>query len=349
MFCCGLIHQPANHRCCRVHLRGVGTAWPVIAATLSSLGLVQSLECHADPIDPAKDGSIIPLESFTNLRTLKLVDIIGRLIFERTAPLMIAQSPYLTTLELIPESGLDRQSFEFHTLVQGAILSPQFSPSLENLTISQDKTPLTLHSVPYLRNLTNLRLLDSDSFVPEAFWTELLANGVHLRSLHISRFDQRLVDYLSSYSGLETLDIAQRAYAVRRLKNATELFKQIFHVVLPKHCETLKDFALNVLEDGPWNISEGYLGQLALCKKLSRLFLAYYTRPRHGSIRMLSLHQASLVGYLSLAIGIVADLPQGAIFSSLVQHNPGLRKLTVLFGHEFTPYGGRSLPTFAFE
>ncbi len=126
------------------------------------------------------------------------------------------------------------------------------SPALRNLRISGYSLQLDAVTIPHLRRLTALDIVHAvDNHVPEvdrALWRELQAASIRLKELVVEAITAPMMEYLSSYRGLEKLAAHGGRHSRLRLVGAAEqraiddaqrLTHELCCRVLPLHSSSL--------------------------------------------------------------------------------------------------------------
>ncbi|KAJ8085051.1 hypothetical protein PM082_003830 [Marasmius tenuissimus] len=90
--------------------------------------------------------------------------------------------------------------------------------------------------LPHIRGLRTLKLRDQEQ--KGAYWDVLRSSDIHLRNITVCNPGSELVDYISSFSGLEILRLS-----VNRMidQEESDRFARKFYEALPRHRATLKE------------------------------------------------------------------------------------------------------------
>ncbi|KAJ4485378.1 hypothetical protein J3R30DRAFT_1349240 [Lentinula aciculospora] len=132
------------------------------------------------------------------------------------------------------------------------------------------------------QNLTSLEL--GDVYTPftqtldtklDALWTALSAQEIHLRSLILSRAANELtdafLDYLQSYSGLETLSFrGPWAYNDLEYDSAADRF---YRDVLPMHVDSLTKLEIRIVFESRWCFGAHNFHAFQSCRRLRCLWV----------------------------------------------------------------------------
>ncbi|KAJ2913056.1 hypothetical protein MD484_g7356, partial [Candolleomyces efflorescens] len=266
----------------------------------------------------------VPLAGFSNLTHLFLTGLPMTTHSIDGVKGMIARSPSLVELGLDGGSHAEisgETKVEFSTLVEDA-MQPNFSPRLKELRITPSQFNLTTSCAPFLRSLTSLVILNDSTHAQPSFWKALQDSGIHLQKLKVAPLRSPIIDYLLSYSGLRdfTLD-----WSREETKDVEEIARRFFHLVLPKHRESIRSISFGHTNLGPWTITQSALDEgVHTCKNLKKLTLIYYFPSPSEK------HTYPVIPLGSILGGISDNLPQ--LETLRLQHT---RKFQKSFGCGF--------------
>ncbi|KAF8155766.1 hypothetical protein B0H34DRAFT_714725 [Crassisporium funariophilum] len=174
---------------------------------------------------------------------------------------LIASNHMLSDLSM-DGLGLSSGYFQFQDLFPPS--SATSSLKLRTLAISglefdaDIKIPFNLGSLVSL-SISNLLTRSSDSKI----WKELASTQVHLTKVVVSSLTPPLLNYLRSYSGLETLVV---------LKHESDLsLGPFYNEILPMHCDSLTNLSLRTARSTDLCLKPEYAEALGLCFKLTEL------------------------------------------------------------------------------
>jgi hypothetical protein len=134
-------------------------------------------------------------------------------------------------------------------------------------------------------------------------WKAIRGSGISLRHLVVDCVDSSLLDYLSSYSGLETFRFVppNRHPNIMSQDHDEDLAYRFFTVVISKHAKSLISLFVLVLPASRWCFHKDYLNSLRRCEKLDTLSLSiainHYDAPSHQSDIVSSILTNSILHY----------------------------------------------------
>jgi hypothetical protein len=245
-------------------------------------------------------GAALPLLRLDRLSGLKKISLIGSCADYRSHIIggiseAIAKSPKLVHLEV--------NTATFHTSRETPMLHDLFSkvPKSSPLRL----THLALHgmcagvdslTLPHLRSLIYLNLTaifappptdDSESLDgPQAstiseIYAMLKQEKIHLKQAVVSgplAVNDTILDYLHSYSGLESLDLYHIYSDSEEESNA--LSHRFFKSVLPKHVDSIQVLKIQPSYEGGWCYNADDISLLlARCNQLRSLSVALASPP----------------------------------------------------------------------
>ncbi|KAK1219428.1 hypothetical protein PQX77_017863 [Marasmius sp. AFHP31] len=226
--------------------------------TLATLPLVS--EFLVTYIRPPLNHSI-PLDKLGNGHLQKLV-INGS--FRVAAPEdnylgslsdLLARNPRISHLELILDD-LTRP-FCFSDLFQHR----PYPHILRLQTLILNGWSLECNSgvIPHLQSLQRLELHSGIVVEPE-LWTAFKDHGISLRHLHTCQINEELLEYLNSFSALETLVFNHQLAPGPDTEESRTISRRFFERVLPHHNKTLQILRVQPFPDacewgvGLWNV-----------------------------------------------------------------------------------------------
>ncbi|KAF8128493.1 hypothetical protein K438DRAFT_1984485 [Mycena galopus ATCC 62051] len=203
-------------------------------------------------------------ERLTNLRTLTVTSSNEIYLAGvcRSLQNAVRNSPDLSFLHL----GTDH-AWGIPSRLSFADLFPDLAEPLRLTGLRMDRYNLRLdHStIPHLRSLKSLQLF---RVYPE-IWDSLRQESIHLIEIHTDTIEESLLEYLSSYSGLEHLIIACAGgkSEVEANRRANEFFTN----ALPHHTRSLVALGCRGHWEGRWSFGMHNAGVLAQLQNLTSL------------------------------------------------------------------------------
>ncbi|RXW12953.1 hypothetical protein EST38_g12901 [Candolleomyces aberdarensis] len=243
-----------------------------VISSLAQLPKLESLSLlfssHFDEVES------LGLDSFSNLRRLRLIRQPFTKPVMNEVRSMIVQSPDLEELTIetytwqsVSGGGTTKETPpDMESLFEDAIHKPNFAPRLLKFTIGNNST-LSSKSVPYFRSLTHLNIGPHYGKVEDTFWNALSHAEVVLHSLKLAVFTSAMIQYLTSYVGLNDLNINCRYH------DKETLARQVFSSVLPHHRSTLQCLSFVEFTSSVWGITEEHLECVTRCKALRTVAL----------------------------------------------------------------------------
>ncbi|CAA7269411.1 unnamed protein product [Cyclocybe aegerita] len=241
------------------------------------------------PVDNLKDLEEISISgACSNDETM---DNIGR---------MIARSPELRSLKVPhyrnygPSLGKARSLYQLLEYCD-----PVVSLRLRHLSLHCALVRLDHITLPHLRNLTSLELIgvydpfnaetcfgyrrsqDSTEAMLEAqkvgsstedIWKAFATAGARLEELKHDSAPRSLLKYLSSYSGLKSLDITPTHFDSASLSDAAAT--EFFSTSLKSHAQTLETLKISPPFEGKWCFNSFNSTLLSRCTKLKHLHIS---------------------------------------------------------------------------
>lgn len=184
----------------------------------------------------------IPLEFFCYGR-LELLSISTRLQsrerYTSSLTSILRQNPNIAHLHLESDYGINPQ------LDLKDVLSQPFPQALKlkNLSLHGNWSIESPSVLAHLKSLSSLEVLQSLGAPNPALWKFLQAHDVRLRDITVSIVNEEFFEYLSSFTGLETLRISTPS--VKHQITANQFAKQIYERVIPKHAATLQNVQIS--------------------------------------------------------------------------------------------------------
>ncbi|KAL0068477.1 hypothetical protein AAF712_004555 [Marasmius tenuissimus] len=163
---------------------------------------------------------------------------------------MFANNPGLITLNLSPwHAGSDhRCSFR---LLFGDVTEDTPPRRLEYLHLHGWFVTLPPLAILHFRNLQSLTLpYVANRYV--ALWGVFQREGIHLRDIEMGNVGDEVLDYLESYSGLETLHI--KGPEAMPVEEIGRLSGRFYKEALPRHAESLCLLNISMVMDSPFSI-----------------------------------------------------------------------------------------------
>ncbi|EEB99407.1 hypothetical protein MPER_00923, partial [Moniliophthora perniciosa FA553] len=146
-------------------------------------------------------------------------------------------------------------------------------------------------------------------------WIALRTQQIHLRQLMVDKWPcQELVDYLESFSGLETLSVSTCSGPSTDYSDS--LARRFWENVIPMHKDTLKYLTVRSEYTGSWGIGEEHFQTLRSCKSLVSLTVNFnYTLQAEEKDDMVDNLLTSLVEssecFRLLSLDWTAEMPLG--------------------------------------
>ncbi|KAF9266006.1 hypothetical protein L218DRAFT_997358 [Marasmius fiardii PR-910] len=177
---------------------------------------------------------------------------------------LITNNPSLTSISL--DVAWSSNPLHSSQLFEG--LPPDFCSSLRHLRLPRWHVNISsacIRMMPVLSSL-DVTLLPPSGIGNDALWILLREEGIRLRDLAVTVISQELVDYLQSYSGLETLVLSD--VESDQTRNASEAFYQ---KVLPKHAQTLVSLTVDAQNTHEWCLTQKNAMAFQSCRNLMNL------------------------------------------------------------------------------
>ncbi|KAK7047488.1 hypothetical protein VNI00_006719 [Paramarasmius palmivorus] len=240
----------------------IGGDW-VYRMIFSSLGTLDSLAdldyCH----EYDTDSSIVPFQHIRNLRRIKVTsrayDMEERIVKPLSSAL--GNSPSLTdiTLELedhhIPRGDPPRLDTLFSN-------SPQDTPlKVERLHLEGVVDSLPLLYTSHFRSLKSITITTRDEPSPEP--QKVVVNGV----------TEDLLRYLSSYSGLQELELSFQEHPETDTENSEQWSQMLYDMAIPRHSESLKTLSLPKTDETHWCVGVDNVAHLGQCPNMISVHL----------------------------------------------------------------------------
>ncbi|KAG7086278.1 hypothetical protein E1B28_002242 [Marasmius oreades] len=122
-----------------------------------------------------------------------------------------------------------------------------------------------IRMMPALSSL-DVTLLPPTGINNNVLWALLQEEGIHLKDLAVTVVSQELLDYLQSYSGLETLVLSD-VESDRNLHTSDQFYQR----VLPKHSQTLVSLSVDARNTQEWCLTRKNAAALQECQELKNL------------------------------------------------------------------------------
>jgi hypothetical protein len=243
---------------------------------LTSLSHIQELQLtvHGGPIPPLQLGRLSGLKKIS-IDGTGCSDIISGLAQA------IAKSLELVHLEVYTDT-YGSENTALHELLskipQGSLLR------LTHLVLGGQFVLINSHTLSQLRSLVHIDLYrlyepwyQSTDVDPPSFISDICAKlnreEIHLKHVVVNNVDDVVLDYLQSYSGLETLQVSSTGSSTAAQSDS--LAYRFYHSVLPKHVNSIQVLELHPSYEGGWcyNLDDVFV-VLAQCNKLRSLSIA---------------------------------------------------------------------------
>ncbi|KAL0068471.1 hypothetical protein AAF712_004549 [Marasmius tenuissimus] len=295
----------------------------------------------------------IPLPPLHGLRHLQHFTIKGNwrvsdaIVSSSLSP-VFANNPGLITLNLSPwHAGSDhRCSFR---LLFGDVAEDTPPRRLEHLHLHGWFATLPTLAIPHFRNLQSLTL----PYVANRYvrlWGVFQREEIHLRDIAMCNVGDEVLDYLESYSGLETLLI--KAPETTSVEEIGRLSGRLYKEALPRHAESLYLLDIGTIVDSPFSVGLDNAATLSHLKNLETLDVPLRSndiiiRPGEGAdndvvvctifprVILHSDQTDSLILYLCQALLVTTLLPLRcfdylALHPNLPPHNPFMQRHTMI-------------------
>jgi hypothetical protein len=226
-------------------------------------------------------GGLLPLLQLDRLSGLKKISLSGNCnnfhsdIIDGIAE-AIAKSPDLVSLEV--KLHIYNPEATLHDLLSKV---PQGSPlRLTHLVLAGMSVRMDSLTLPHLRSLVYLNsdfpFIDPTrrcaSKIP-GIYAALNREKIHLNHVVVGMVDDVILDYLQSYSGLETLKVSPTTFSTAAQSDAMSY--RLYNSVLPKHADSIQVLDIQPSYEGRWCYNlEDVPVVLAQCKKLRSLSIA---------------------------------------------------------------------------
>jgi hypothetical protein len=202
----------------------------------------------------------------------------------------IANNPMLAHLEV--DSSLYFKSKDVPTLHELLSKVPKDRPlQLTHLLMHGAYTRLDSFTLPHLRSLVsldfrNLSVPPDNTDIPGDSITDIYAmlkkEKIYLKEVVIGDIDDVILDYLSSYSGLEVLDlssidppIVMYASDLSAISSQTALFdglaQSFFRSVLPQHVDSIRVLKIRPRYEGRWSYDPEDVSQAVVFSQCNKL------------------------------------------------------------------------------
>ncbi|THU91353.1 hypothetical protein K435DRAFT_235378 [Dendrothele bispora CBS 962.96] len=161
---------------------------------------------------------------------------------------------------------------------------------LNSLSADGCNLALTPNTVLQLQNLTHIEFLDNECIRQEGFWSVLcskdgIAPSVRLKSIKLSSMDPFFLDYLHSYSGLESLELKTQTPTSFRdwgdlrgqsldpagsVGGTGQVERRAikFYLGIEKHAETIQVLSVESYKEDLWCFGGHNVGIIGKCHQL---------------------------------------------------------------------------------
>ncbi|KAK1218750.1 hypothetical protein PQX77_018550 [Marasmius sp. AFHP31] len=228
-----------------------------ICEALATLPLLSSLSIKASYMQYDLPPS--PLHLFTSSPT-------DPSLYIQPLRALLTSNPNLAHLDLQFHPQFTLPVAPFSDLFTVAFSKPL---RLESLTLLGWTVDFTPHVLPHIRGLRTLKFLDQRERIGASCWDVLRSSGIHLRHIKVYNPGPGFVDYMSSFSGLEILDI-QETWVVEQ-EESDRLARRFYEDALPKHQATLQEVTISCLGLRLWNFGTWNSSAFDKCTKLVSL------------------------------------------------------------------------------
>ncbi|KAF5342217.1 hypothetical protein D9611_001326 [Ephemerocybe angulata] len=238
------------------------------------------------------------IDQITNLRSLELDIPSSRQITIQKVAKTIASSPSLESLalrgfalrpgededeELVLNRGIEYPPPPWYSesldIVQ-ILPSTVQRPMLKKLKIYDRNLKLSASCFPYFNALTELHVEEPQAAkydIEPSFWKALSRERIELKSLRIYPLVPAAIAYLTSYTGLETLEIDTGRFDQETekmcLKEEQTMARRLYRDVLPRHQATLQDLRMDYVSVMPWALEGEFFDYVLQCRNLRKLGL----------------------------------------------------------------------------
>jgi hypothetical protein len=198
---------------------------------------------------------------------------------------LIANNPMLTHLDV--DSGLYLKWKDVPTLHELLSKVPKDRPlQLTHHVMHGTYARLDSFTLPHLRSLVsldfkNLNAPTYDTHAPGDSITDVYAmlkkEKIYLEQIAIGDIDDVILDYLSSYSGLEVLELSSIDSLVTISSQTVGFAQSFFRSVLPKHVESIRVLKIRPSYEGSWCYNPEDVSQAVVfpqCNNLRSLSVA---------------------------------------------------------------------------
>ncbi|KAF9532566.1 hypothetical protein CPB83DRAFT_846985 [Crepidotus variabilis] len=227
----------------------------------------------------------IHFESLNSLESLSILDFdqVGENLPASVSEL-IPSCPHLISLEIHNPYGHNSWS-KTHSL----------QALLGKLYEKQDFRRLSLHgfmvafnhsTLRHIKNLVSLSITGQRDHCPDAthgkgapctdicdsspsLWAALFESGIYLEEVEHDWISESLIEYLSSFSGLRTLQLQVQQFENHLQADAAKL--EFFSRAFPKHASSLEMFIIDSTAESQWRCTPDFLQHIIGCPRLKRV------------------------------------------------------------------------------
>ncbi|KAK1219426.1 hypothetical protein PQX77_017860 [Marasmius sp. AFHP31] len=222
-----------------------------ICEALAALPLLSSLSIKASWMQD--DLPPLPLHLFTH-GSLEQLSIFypykDPSLYVQPLQALLTNNPNLIQLDLQFHPQFTLPVTPFSDLFTVAFSKPL---RLESLTLVGWTVDFTADVLPHIRGLRTLELLDRQEQISASYWNVLRSSNIHLRNIIACNPTSECLDYISSFSGLEILQLHD-AGMIAEQEETDRLARKFYGEVLPRHRTTLKEVLISSLGPEPWNL-----------------------------------------------------------------------------------------------
>ena len=207
---------------------------------------------------------------------------------------MVAKSPQLTSIEILPVWSYLRQVAPIYSLHQIFKYYPTDIPPLRlhHLGLNACLLRIDHTTLPHIKHLKSLRLR---SFIDpyaapydgyeknpnngeeqkkvgshlDSFWRTMATEGIWLEKIVHQDVGPGFLDYLSSYSGLKALTLTPDPW-YRSLEYSNPMARQFFANLGPlfRHSQSLEDLRIDPCYEGDWCVDTYNVAAISACTNL---------------------------------------------------------------------------------
>ncbi|KAF9259791.1 hypothetical protein L218DRAFT_963273 [Marasmius fiardii PR-910] len=145
---------------------------------------------------------------------------------------------------------------------------PQTAPRLKELSLSQ--FPLR-DSPSMLSQLGSLKALHLDRCIPYDFWKMAAQMGIELQEITVDHVDEKFLEYLESYQGLERVRVAFNGIQIGGSALNDSNAERFWMECLPRHRLTMRSIGVHPKAKGKWCFSGENAKVFRMCEGVEQL------------------------------------------------------------------------------